>query len=399
MINILANASRDACSGCNACVNACPCNAISVAPDGFGFDYPYIDEEKCIKCRKCVTVCELFQKNELHRPIKAFAVANKDEKTVAESASGGAFSALAEYVLSISGAVCGCVYDDELMPMHICTELENDVVRMRKSKYAQSNVGLIYRDVLSRLKSGQTVLFTGTPCQISGLYSFVGKAFPNLITADLICHGVPSRLVFKRFLEYLERKHKTKIVSFDFRSKKYGWQRYTLEFQDSRGRRKNIGKLSEFYMDAFTGGNILRQCCYDCRFAGAERVADFTMGDFWGHDAINLDLDRKKGISVLTFNTPHAIELTEALSSRLVMQEIDYDLAVAGNTCLRHPTARGAKRELYMRATESGDISSIAKRYRAKNRKKILRSFVKLHTPMWILNAMSRCKIKRRSKE
>ena len=398
MVDILAITSRDACSGCGACVNACPCDAISLTPDEFGFDYPCINEEKCVSCGKCARACELFQKKELNRPIKAFAVANQDEKIVAGSASGGAFSALAEYVLSISGAVCGCVYDDALMPMHICTEIENDIVRMRKSKYAQSDIGLVYRDILNRLKGGQTVLFTGTPCQVSGLYSFVGKGFSNLITADLICHGVPSRLLFKKFLEYLERKHKTKIISFDFRSKKYGWQRFTMEFQDCRGRKKNIGKLGEFYMDAFTGGNILRQSCYDCRFACAERVADFTMGDFWGHNAVELDLDRSKGISVLTANTPRALELIEPLSNRLIMEEINYEVAVEGNTCLRHPTVRGAKRDLYVRAVRSGDISDIAKRYRAKNRKKILRGFIKLHTPMWVINAMNRRKAKRRPK-
>ena len=392
-MEILANAQQK-CSGCAACINVCPFGAISVVWDEFGFDFPQIDENKCVKCGKCERACNFVQKCELYTPLKAFAMANSDAEIVAKSSSGGVFSALAEHVLSLSGAVCGCVYDDGLMPKHICADNEKEINRMRRSKYAQSDINVVYQDVFDRLRKGQTVLFTGTPCQVAGLYSVVGKGFSNLITADLICHGVPSRLMFKNFLGYLERKYNTKITDFNFRSKKYGWQRFTLEFKDDKGRMRNIGKVSEFYMPAFTSGNTIRQSCYSCRFACSNRIGDFTIGDFWGHTNSNISLDKTKGISVCTVNTSHALDLLEKLSKNIVMEEINYEIAVNGNTCLRHPTAVGTKRNDYMRAVATGDISNIAKQYRKNNKIKIFRGFLKLHAPLWLLNSVEKKKSK-----
>lgn len=395
MINILSNTDRKKCSACMACLNACGTDAIFSKTDEFGFEYPEINSEKCVNCGKCSSICEGAQTEELRTPIEAYAATNRDKSVLMQSSSGGAFSVLADYVLWQSGAVCGCVYDKDLMPVHICAETQDEVVLMRKSKYAQSDVGLVYRDVLKRLKDGQFVLFTGTPCQVAALYAVVGHKYDNLLTVDLICHGVPSRTMFKKFLEYLEGKYSTKITEFDFRSKKYGWQRYTAEFKNQKDKTVNIGKVNEFYLAAFTSGNIMRPSCFDCRFAQAKRIGDITIGDFWGHAALDLKCDKKNGISVLTINTPTALGLVDMLSRKMVLDKIDYAVAVKGNHCLNRPTQKGKKWDYYMQAFKSNNIDHLAQRYRANNKKKILRGTIKLLVPIWVVNFMNKRKYRR----
>lgn len=394
-MNMYIDGDKNRCSGCGACANVCAFNAISMREDEYGFLYPCVDESRCISCKRCSNVCQSTQERKLHTPIEAYAATHKDKDVLLKSSSGGVFSALAEYVLSQSGAVCGCVYDENLMPLHICTENADGVSSMRKSKYTQSDVGFVYQDVLHRLKKGQLVLFTGTPCQVAALYSVVGDRYTNLITADLICHGVPSRSIYKQFLQYLEQKYNTKIVQFDFRSKKYKWQRYTAEFQNGKGKTVNIGKANEFYFPAFTGGNILRPNCFHCSFACSDRVSDITMGDFWGHEALDLKCDKENGISVFTVNTEAALSLVDALSEKLILDKIDYKVAVAGNTCLNHPTKKGEKWEAYMLAAKNNEVSKLAYAYRAKNKKKILRGTIKLLLPLAILHYKNRKKYRK----
>lgn len=397
-MNLCINDDKSNCSGCGACFNVCNHDAISMREDEYGFFYPYIDQAKCVNCNRCVNVCNRTKECELQTPIEAYAATHKDKNVLLNSSSGGVFSALAEYVLSQSGAVCGCIYDDGLMPMHICTESSKGVLLMRKSKYTQSDIGLVYREISNRLKNGQLVLFTGTPCQVAGLYSLVGSKYTNLITVDLICHGVPSRSIYKQFLEYLENKYKTKITAFDFRSKKYKWQRFTAEFKTSNGKTVNIGKVNEFYFPAFTGGNILRESCFNCRFACAERVGDITMGDFWGHAALKLKCDKINGVSVFTINTSKALPFLDILSEKLILDKIDYQVAIQGNTCLRHPTAKGEKWEKYMQAAKNHEISKLAHSYRAKSKKKILRGKIKLLLPISIINFKNKLDIKKKLK-
>lgn len=399
MIEILANTNKNNCSACGACINACPVKAISLSQDEFGFDYPIINSDLCIKCKKCENICQSYLNSELQTPLKAFAAVHKKREIAQASSSGGVFSALAEYVLSNSGAVCGCVYDKNLMPIHICSEQINDVIQMRKSKYVQSDVGYVYQDILKRLRSGQLVLFTGTPCQVAGLYTIVGNKFSNLITVDLICHGVPSRYLFSKFLEYLENKYKTKIVSFDFRSKKYGWQRYTAEFKDAHDKIHNIGKANEFYQIAYSTGNIQRPNCFNCQFATSKRIGNVTMGDFWGYSASSIKINIKNGISIFTINTPSYLYLQDVLSKQLQMEEIDYSIAINGNTGLRTPTKKGKKWDIYTQAVKENKIMSLAKQYRAKNKIRIIRGFLKLHAPMFVINLLNKQKTKKHCKK
>ena len=385
-MNIYLNNDKANCCGCGACRNICPRDAISMQTDEYGFAYPHINEALCVECNLCVKTCQKVNKNESGMPLVAFAACHKDKGIARKSSSGGVFSALAEHFIENGGAVCGCVYDENLNAIHICTEKEDELLKIRKSKYLQSDVGLVYRDVKKRLAQGQEVLFTGTPCQVAALYAVVGRDFDNLTTMDLICHGVPSQLLFNQFIKYLEKRYNAEIVSFDFRSKKYGWPRFTLEFTDKNGRTVNIGKTQEFFMPAFTGGNLIRESCLSCKYACANRIGDITIGDLWGYEKHNLKLDTTRGTSVFTINTSNGEKWLSVLESKLNTQEIDYKLAANKNHCLHAPTQKGEKRELYMEAIKNGTLENMAQRYRNGKRKAILREKLKLLVPASIFN-------------
>ena len=385
-MNIYLNNDKINCCGCGACRNVCPKDAISMQADEYGFAYPHINEALCVECNLCAKTCEKVNKNESGMPRDAFAAAHKNKETLNKSSSGGVFSALAEHFLENGGAVCGCVFDNDLNAVHICTEKKEEFLKIRKSKYLQSDVGLIYREVKKRLVQGQSVLFTGTPCQVAALYAVVGRDFDNLTTMDLICHGVPSQLLFNQFIKYLEKRYKTKIVDFDFRSKKYGWPRFTLEFTDKNGRTVNIGKTQEFFMPAFTGGNLIRESCLACKYACANRIGDITIGDLWGYEKHNLKLDTTRGTSIFTVNSKKGEEWLEVLEKEMNFEKIDYDMAAARNHCLHAPTQKGERRELYMQAIKDDRLEEMAKRYRKNKRKAILREKLKLLVPASIFN-------------
>jgi len=388
MMTICSDAEK--CSACGACVNICPKDAISFKANEYGIEYPEINADKCIDCKLCKKVCSAIAEVELQSPIKAFAATHKNKAVLLKSSSGGAFSALAEKVLENGGAVCGCVYDEGFTPVHVCSRKKGDYLRMRKSKYVRSSIGYAYREVRKELETGDCVLFTGTPCQVSGLKAFLGKEYPNLITVDLICHGVPEPTMFKEFLGYLEKKYRTKIKEFDFRSKKYGWQRYTSEFTGENGKTINIGKNKELYMYAFSRGETIRPSCFTCRFATSKRAGDITIGDLWGHEKFAVSCDRKNGISLITVNNEKALRFFETLEASFVCDEVDYASACANNTCLRKPTDRGKRWEKYMEAYKNGEFERVAAKHQRINRKLILREKIKMNVPLRVFRFLKK---------
>ena len=385
---------KQKCCGCGACVNVCPRDAIENKVDEYGFVYPSVNKDLCIECGLCVSVCDFgSEEKNAALPEKVYAGVNRDKSVLKSSSSGGVFSVLAEYVLKNGGAVCGCVYDEKLKPVHICVEKQEEYLPMRGSKYAQSDVGYVYREIKARLLKGQQVLFTGTPCQVAAVKGVVGNAnSENLITVDLICHGVPSALMFERFVSYLEEKYNSEIVWFNFRSKKYGWQRYSSEFGLANGRTVNIGKANEFYGPAFTAGYIIRESCSNCKYASQDRVGDITIGDFWGHEKSQLSRDVSKGLSLFTINTSKGEALLSVLSEKMDMEEVDYNIAVKGNKCLHAPTTKGDKWELYMDAMKNDTIPEIARSYILRNKKSILRSRIRLLVPDFIFKTVRKIK-------
>jgi acetyltransferase-like isoleucine patch superfamily enzyme/coenzyme F420-reducing hydrogenase beta subunit len=310
--------SKDACTGCAACYNSCPSDAISMTADNEGFLYPRINQERCTQCDLCKDNCPVLNpkgKILLNEPPKeVYAAYSLDKKTRFMSTSGGAFTEFAKYMLSIGGVCYGAAYDDNFKVKHICITDEAELASIRQSKYYQSEIGDIYKTVQSDLEQGMSVLFCGTPCQCAGLYNFLGKEYNNLLIVDFICHSINSPKAFSAYLHEKEEDKQAKASVVWFKNKEEGgWQRFGTRIDF-------VGK--EYYYreywprDAFMLGFLkyrlyCRPSCHQCSFKEFKRVSDVTLADFWGliwNEPANTD-DMKHGVTAVLINSGKGSEV------------------------------------------------------------------------------------------
>lgn len=379
-------AEKEQCCGCRACSNICPKQAIRFEADEYGFYYPIIDQNKCIDCKKCISVCD-FQNRHMKKnsPTKVFAAQHKNTDMLMKSSSGGVFGALADCIIEQGGVVFGCVFNDDLKPIHIAVEKGQDYSGMHGSKYVQSNVGESYRKVKDYLIAGRKVLFSGTPCQAAALKSFLNKDYENLFLVDFACHGVPSDILFSHYIKDIEDRKKIKITKYYFRSKRRGWPGMIAEYEGltSSGKIKKgcIDAKEEFYYPYFTNGNIMRPSCFNCKYATVERVSDITMGDFWGYKNASLDFEVPNGISVcLAFNQKAQNLLSNINTLNLV--EIPIDIAVSYNKNFKAPFQKGTQWDCVMEKCANGQWDEISQKYRKDNNRRIMRAKITKHIPI-----------------
>ncbi len=397
--------NKENCCGCKACANICPKGAVTFADDEYGFSYPRIDSAKCVGCNLCVKICDFQQQVGVKRsyPLKSFAAAIKDKDILEQSSSGGVFTALAMTTLENKGAVFGCVLNERNEPVHTCVTNESDLEKMRGSKYAQSDVGFAYNEVKRRLLNGQDVLFTGTPCQVAALRSFLGESkYDNLLTVDLVCHGVPSAAMFQQYIAYLEHNYKWKISKYRFRSKARGWGNFVQEVDvhsDGDVKKKYIGSNSEFYLPNFRKGNLNRPSCYQCKYACPERAGDFTIGDFWGYKKADIKIKAAKGLSVCLVNTEHGNDYIPAINKFMDLETVETAMVIQGNRQLQAPMKTGSKWEYYMNAMREGQISNVADEYKLKNKRVIAETRIKDLIPNPILEVLHSIKQAIKGKE
>ena len=371
------------CTGCGACVQACPKKCISWDEKDFGFNYPLIDVVVCVDCGRCENVCPID--SDLKKPDgqRAYAVVLKDKDTLLKSTSGGMFSALAAYVFEIKGVVYGCSMESGFQVKHIRVSLEKDLEKLRGSKYVQSNTENTFAQAEADLKNGLVVLYTGTPCQIAGLYSYLGKEYDNLITADIVCHGVGSQKYFDKFMDYLKEANKD-MTDLKFRSKEYvGWSCGGVVV--FRSQTDNIKKIpfynyKNFYYHYFLNSEIYRESCYSCSYANIARQGDFTLGDFWGVEKLGLDLDTFNGCSLLLVNTQKGSEIFSMIDS-VEKKEVSVDMAVKQNEQLRKPSDCKASRAERLNEFNSMTGSEIQKKYLKANKQVRLKGFAKRVMP------------------
>lgn len=327
-----------------------------------GFWYPQIIKDQCIKCGLCQRICPIINKwnPSLSQITKVIIAQNKNETIRLNSSSGGIFSLLAEYIIDQGGVVFGAAFSDDFRSVHhICVDNKNDLEKLRGSKYVQSKIGDTYQRTKEYLDGGRIVFFTGTPCQIGGLYSFLRKNYNNLFTHDIICHGVPSPIVWEKYVEYRERKAASKAQQVFFRHKKYGWKSFSMAIGFSNNT-KYIRTLQEDpYMRLFLSNSCLRPSCYDCSFKTESRQADITLADFWGVQYTAPKMDDDKGTSLLIIHSEKGVNLMKSISSFIVSQDIDMGDVLRYNPALIQSAKKNVHREALFERIASNDIEDI----------------------------------------
>ena len=317
----------DNCIGCSACSCLCPCNAIEMVVNSNGFITAKVDDDKCVGCNKCVNACKTVHANHNVGFVKAYHAYLNNDAIRMESSSGGVFTALAQATIKRSGVVFGAAFNENNEVEHISVTEFDELYKLRGSKYIQSNIASSYADVKKHLENGVEVLFSGTPCQVSGLLSFLGKGYDNLTTVDLICHGVTSPGFWKDYLKVLSKSNN--ISDVNFRDKITGWHRFSFSY------RKNGKKIEKLFIDdpfcfLFDKHYILNTTCFECEFAGKPHKADITLGDFWGVEKYPELFDDNKGVSLSFANTDKGAKMLNE-AEKLCLTEVDGNQAIKSN--------------------------------------------------------------------
>ncbi len=339
---------KNDCTGCFACLQRCPQTCISRRTDAEGFAVPWIDLAACTQCNVCEKACPVLSPVPRHECLSAYAARNIDEAALMQSTSGGVFPVLAQRTLQNGGVVFGVCMEADGAVKTIGISNSANLPRLQGSKYVQSDVGVTYTQAKEALRMGKSVLFTGTPCQIAGLYGYLGKDDENLLTAELVCHGVPSQELFSTVWQWLETQKRQKLIRWVFRSKKAeGWAQIDeLCFTRSVLYRR---ELLTPYTRAYLQGKLNRESCYRCRFASENRIADITIGDYWGIARVHPEFDARRGASLVLANTPKGLQAVKAVQNDMVIVPSELREMQQFNGNLTRPPYRPSQRDAVYR--------------------------------------------------
>ncbi len=335
---------KSECCGCNACGDICPKGAISFVTDEEGFWYPQVDQSKCVDCGLCEKVCPMLHVDELRernspQPV-CYEGQHKNIEVVFASTSGGMFSALADVAYRKKGYVGGAVHNADFSVSQFISNDRQDLQRLRRSKDLQSNSEGFFQEVRKAVQTGEQVLVCGVPCQMAALRSFLQKDYDNLVIVDLICLGVNSPKVWRKYLEYIEEKYGAKIVDTENKNKEYGWRNLTQKFMLTNGEEIFDTCENSLFIKGFIGSRLYcRPSCYACKFKGFPRLADITIGDYWGKEKHSVEPDDNLGTSVILVNTNKGAAYFEQVKKRIHCKEIPLEWIVQGNPALVKPIA------------------------------------------------------------
>lgn len=338
------------CCGCSACESICSRNAITMISDKEGFTYPQIDKKLCINCGLCNTVCPLQKRKQSilsSNYIDIFALRLKDENNLKNSSSGGAFFALAQYIIENRGYVVGAVYNGEMEVVHTIASTITEVSKMRGSKYSQSNIRGIYAKVKQLLREGNYVLFTGTPCQTDGLKSYLRKDYEKLFTMDVVCHAVPSPLIFNEYVKFVNKKLNKSLVSIGMRDKERGgWShRFSYRYVFSDGSvsidNSQIHNWGKIYFSKL----VDRPSCHKCMYSNYCRPSDITVADLWDDKCNRPDIYSKEGTSLFIINTEKGKALFDSIKRDVYYWRISKE--DSWQPCLESPTVANKKRDFF----------------------------------------------------
>lgn len=353
------------CCGCGGCMNVCPKNCIVMQADQEGFLYPLADREECINCGLCEKVCPVIQvKEDRVFEQKAYIVQLKDEEIRRESTAGGAFSAIAHYVLGRGGIVFGAGYDENFKVVHIPAAEESQLKKFRNSKYVQSDTGKTFSEAEKFLKTGNYVCFSGTPCQIEGLMKYLGRDYEKLITVDVVCHAVPSPFIWQKYLEMQKKKYGSDISNILFRDKHYGYQYSTMTLKNNAG--KDVyayGIDTDPMLRAFFSDICDRPSCYDCRFKKRYRVSDFTIWDCFPVYKFDKKLDDDKGTTRVLIHSQKGQLVFDAIKESIRYREVPSDQLTAGVREMFQSVKESPKREEFFRDAGKMPGEELFKKY------------------------------------
>lgn len=350
---------KSLCTGCTACVNACPVQCIVIRRDREGFDYPVANPDICISCGRCERICPILNPREVSGPLGLYAA--RSPEYVDGSSSGGVFPALAEAVVNDGGTVYGAVINPDMTVGHTEADDMAGVERMRGSKYVQSDLYAVFEDVKAVLEEGRRVLFSGTPCQVAGLRAYLERGYDRLLTVDCACHGVPSPGLWEKYVKALEVKYGSPVRNIRFRDKGQGWRRYrfTVSLDD---REVAIYHQKDPFMLLFLQNMSLRPSCYGCRFRNGRSGSDLTLADLWNVGATAPEYDDDKGVSLVIANTEKGHSALKASVSDI--RRTDASDAMKRNGGFAASVAMPEKREEFFRGHHSApDLIRYMERY------------------------------------
>lgn len=357
---------KQECCGCNACVQRCPKGCITMQEDNEGFFYPRVVSIVCNNCGLCETVCPVINQSNTQKPLKFYAAKNKNEKILLESSSGGIFTILAENVIAMGGVIFGAKFNEKWEVVHDYTETIDGLQGFRGSKYVQSQIGETYRQAEEFLKQGREVLFSGTPCQIAGLKLFLKKEYDNLLSVDVVCHGVPSPKVFKKYLaeiiqsEIAQKIPATKTVEINiqdiqFRDKRLGWKKYSfsLTFSVNTRSEKSTFNFSEslsenVFLKGFLSNLYLRPSCHACAMKKFNAGSDITIADFWAVDKFHSGIvAHDKGASLLIIMNQKGNNYWKQIDKKLTYIESKNEIALIVNPAINKSAVPHKKRKKF----------------------------------------------------
>ena len=355
-----------------------------MAPDSEGFLYPEVDRQKCIHCGKCEQVCPEIVPCSTSPVLDTYAAYRNDLSKRLQSASGGIFAVLAEYVLRNNGVVFGAAFDEQWNLRHCAIQSFKDLPNLLGSKYVQSTIGTSFREAAHYLKCGKLVLFSGTPCQIQGLKKYLGYDDPKLITIDLICHGVPSPKVWKQYLSEISKGHR--LAQFQPRDKRDGLKDALLIFTFDNEDVIKENYSQNQYIKGFIQNLYLRPSCYKCKFKGAERCSDFTLGDFWGIENIKPDFSDEYGVSAVMLHTQKAQKLFSLVKDKLIITPSATEQVGLENPCLCFSVNENPNREKFFQLQKKIGIIKAVKQLTCPTFKEMLtQAKNQMITRLWII--------------
>ncbi|WPC43290.1 Coenzyme F420 hydrogenase/dehydrogenase, beta subunit C-terminal domain [Clostridium sp. JS66] len=355
--------SKKLCTGCSACANICPNHTIIMETDNEGFLYPKVDKENCVKCGLCEKVCHILHTSKLFNNPIAYAGYNKDERIRMESSSGGIFTLIAEHIIDKCGVVFGAAFDEHFNVEHIVVDNKKDLAKLRASKYVQSKIGYTYSQAKDFLEQNRLVLFTGTPCQVAGLKSYLGKDYDNLICQDVICHGVPSPIVWKKYMIFREKKASSPIKFISFRNKTKGWMNFSLFIMHENGSKYISTINKDMYLVGFNKNLYLRPSCYECYYKTEQRQADITLADFWGIQNLMPEINDDKGISLLLIHSSKGKIVLDKVKNKLVYKQVEFKSAIKYNPAMVNSMQTNKNRDKFYEELNAVDFDKLMKKY------------------------------------